>query len=1058
MTHRPRWSTTVFALCLTAAAVLFAALAPLEARAQGASGQYDAKLYQAMKWRGIGPARGGRVTAVTGVIGQPYTYYFGATGGGVWKTTSGGQKWSNVSDGFFNTGTIGAIAVAASDPNVVYAGTGESPVRGVSTSSGDGVYKSTDAGKTWSHVGLRESRHISQIRIHPDNPDLVYVAAQGPLWAAGETRGIYRSRDGGATWSRVLYVDGDTGAHDLAMDVTNPRILYAAMWDHRRTPWNVRSGGPGSGLWKTVDGGDNWSQINDGLPKLMGNTGVAVSPANPNRVWAMIEATEGGVFRSDNAGKTWKRVNSDNGIRDRGWYYTHVFADPVDADTMYVLSAAMVKSTDGGVTMTEVKTPHGDNHDLWINPADNRIMVQGNDGGTNVSFDGGKTWSDQHTQSTAQFYRVITDNQFPYRLYAGQQDNTAISIASRTFNSGIGKADYHRISGGESAHVAFDPDNPRLVYGTSLLGTISEYDARHRTWRNIVGYPYFPGFRPGSELKQRFNWNAPVVVSVHDPKVIYHGANMVLKSEDRGNSWTEISPDLTANDKTRQGTIGGPLSIEGAGGEHYGTLMYIAESPHDAGTIWTGSDDGRVFLTRNGGRDWRNVTPRRMGETMVNMVEVSPHDPATAYIAVTRYKFNDFSPHIYKTSNYGRSWQHIANGIGAEHFVRVVREDPARRGLLYAGTEGGAYVSFNDGRQWQSLQLNLPMVPVNDLRVHDNDLVAATQGRAFWILDDLTPLQQITDQVAAASMHLFAPRDTYRVWARGWQPKPGKNPPNGVVIQYAFSEVPDTSENPVTLEILDSDGNVIRAFSSAPPKQEKKAAIKGVQGEPPAKALPIKAGMNRYVWNMRAKRLTSTADVIRYVSTRPYKVAPGAYTARLGHGGNTRTQGFNIVPDPRLPESSAEAWADQQAQVSQAFALADTVHVAVNRSRSVIAQVRAMIGLTGERDGAAAIAEAGGAIIDKLVAWEIHVPQPDLPNGVQDTVSFPSRLLSTQVLYVVMALDQEPPVTAGARARLAEVSEQWAGLKADLDAILETDLAAFNALLGAGQVPHIVTP
>ena len=524
---------------------------------------FDPALFQAMAWRNIGPWRGGRVTAVAGVRGQPQTYYMGATGGGVWKTTNGGVGWNNISDGFFRSGTIGAIAVARSDSNVIYVGTGEAPVRGVTTSHGDGVYRSDDGGRTWRHIGLDNSRQIGALRIDPGNPDIAYVAVQGSPWAATDERGVYRTTDGGKSWKKVLFVNKTTGASYLSMDAGNPRILYAAMWDHQRRPWTVRSGGPGSGLYKSTDGGDHWRPINKGLPALMGNTSVTVSPANPDRLYAMIEATEGGVFRSDNGGQSWRRVNGEPGIRDRGWYYTHIFADPTEENTVYVLAAPMMRSTDGGATFEQVRTRHGDNHDLWINPDDNRLMIEGNDGGAHVSFDRGKSWSRQDNQPTAQIYRVIADNLFPYNLYGGQQDNSSIMIASRTTTGGIGREDWRAVSGGESAFIGIDRDNPEIIYGTSLLGSISSLNMKTGERRNVVDYPYFAGFRPGRELRHRFNWNAPVVVSGHDPNVIYHAAQMVLKSTDRGQSWAEISPDLTRNQDDRQSTTGGPIQIEG---------------------------------------------------------------------------------------------------------------------------------------------------------------------------------------------------------------------------------------------------------------------------------------------------------------------------------------------------------------------------------------------------------------------------------------------------------------------------------------------------------------
>lgn len=1019
---------------------------------------YDPKLYQKLEWRNIGPYRGGRVTAVAGHVDQTFTFYMGATGGGVWKTENGGVTWENISDGYFNTGTIGGIAVAASDSNVIYVGTGESPIRGVTTSHGDGVYKSTDAGKTWQHIGLESTRQIAKVVVHPNDANIVYVAAQGSPWVATDERGIYRSTDGGVSWKQVLFVDENTGASFLTVDPNNPQVLYASMWDHRRKPWTVSSGGPGSGLYKTTDGGDSWVELTKGLPLLMGNTAAAVSPANPDRVYAMIEAEEGGVFRSDDAGETWKRVNGDNGIRDRGWYYTHIFADPQNENTVYVLANATVKSTDGGVTFAEIRVPHGDTHDLWINPEHTNWMVHGNDGGANVSYDGGKSWSSNMNQPTAQFYRVITDNLFPYNLYAGQQDNSTVRIPSRTLDSGIGQADWRPVAGGESAQIAFDANNPELIYGSSILGTISVMNEKTGETRRIEAYPAFSAFRPIRELSLRFNWNAPVVVSAHDPAVIYHGANKVLKSADRGQSWDEISPDLTRNDETKQGTTGGPISIEGAGGEHYGTLMYIAESPHDASTIWTGSDDGSVYVTRDGGANWQNVTPKDLPESQINMIEISPHDPATAYIAVTLYKFNDFTPHIYKTDDYGKQWKQIADGIAAQAFVRVVREDPGRKGLLYAGTEAGMYVSFNDGRIWQTLQLNLPQVPITDLRVHDNDLIASTQGRAFWILDDVTPLQQLDQGSAGADIHLFKPKPTYRVFARGWGQKPGKNPANGVVLRYLIKESSETGDEPLKLEILDAQGALIRTFTSAPAAEEKSVLVKGVQGDRPSLPLPANTGMNSYVWDLKVDRLTPVSNVIRYVSAEAYRVAPGTYTARITQKGKSVTQTFAVVPDPRRAPISTDAWANQQQLLANIWRDVNDIHRSANQTRSIIAQTKQMMDLTRDHPKSKIISDRGVALIALLEEWEIHEAQAELPGGIQDYVSVPNRLLSTQYLYLKSAVDQDPPVTRGARDRYTELSKQWAGIKADMNRIVAEDVNGFNSLLSEMGIGHIVVP
>ena len=1045
---------TLLASCV--ALLVFFALASTRVKAQGAD-EYavDPALMQVLEWRSIGPFRGGRVPAVAGHPDQQFTYYMGATGGGVWKTQNGGISWENVSDGFFNTATIGAITVAESDPNVIYVGTGESPIRGVSTSHGDGVYKSSDGGETWQHLGLTATRQISKITVHPSDPDIVYVGAQGSPWAATPERGVYRSTNGGESWEKVLFVDNDTGVSFLSMDMTNPDVIYAGMWDHRREPWNVRSGGPGSGLYKTINGGDSWQKLTQGLPELMGNTGISVSRANPDRLWAMIEAVEGGVYRSDDAGETWQHVNDDPGIRDRGWYYTHIFADPQDEDTVYVLAASMVRSTDGGETFEGVATPHGDNHDLWINPNNNQWMVQGNDGGANVSFDGGQSWSSQANQPTAQFYRVNVDNVFPYRLYGGQQDNSTVRIPSRTLENGISMRHFRAVAGGESAHIDFDPDNPVLIYGTSLLGTIVELNVDTEERRNIEPHPYFAGFRPGRELRYRFNWNAPVLVSRHDRNVLYHASNVVLKSTNRGQEWTPISPDLTRNESAKQGTTGGPIMIEGAGGEHYGTIMYLAESQHDADTIWSGSDDGRVYLTRDGGDNWNDVTPRRMPESQVNSIDISPHDPATAYITATRYKFNDFTPMIYKTNNYGRRWTSITDGIGEEAFARVVREDPARRGLLYAGTEAGVYVSFNDGEQWQPLQLNLPMVAVTDLRVHNNDLVAATQGRSFWILDGISPLHQFDKVDEAAAVHLFKPQDAYRLDVSGFRRQQAKNPPNGAVIYYALEQEIDDADGNLVLEILDQDGTVVRRFSNEAAAEEEGGFVKGVIGEPPAAPLNAKAGLNRYVWNLRTERYTEVSDTIRYVSTRPFRVAPGTYQARLTLDGESITESFDVVPDPRRQPIAEDAWQHQQELLAELAGMVNEIHGSTNHMRSVVEEIRAVLEIVATRSESANIRARGENLISKIDAWEVHVAQPELPDDVQDRIAFPSRLLSTQVLHVMRAMDQDPPLTRGSELRTEELQTQWAAIKSDMLEILDVDLREFNELLSDEEIPNI---
>ncbi|HEV2904777.1 MAG TPA: hypothetical protein VGW32_07005, partial [Pyrinomonadaceae bacterium] len=813
-------------------------------------------IFRSLKWRSIGPFRGGRSVSGTGVVGDPKTYYMGTTGGGVWKTEDMGLSWRNISDGFFKTGSVGAIAVAESDRNVVYVGMGEHAVRGVMTHHGDGVYKSTDAGKTWKKMGLDATQHISRIVIDPKNPNIVIVAAQGALYSSSKERGIYKSTDGGATWKNVLFVNDKTGGAELSMDMTNPRILYAAMWEHGRLPWKVISGGPGSGLYKSTDQGETWDRLKEGLPEELGKMSITVSRSNPEKVYALIESDSdkeaGGLFVSNDAGKKWSRITNDHRLVQRAWYYIELFIDPKDEHTIYVLSAPALRSIDGGRTWETLSGTHGDFHDLWINPDDSKNFVISNDGGVAITFNGGRTWSTQSNMPTAQMYRINVDNQFPYRIYGGQQDNSSVSIASRelggggistaswtysaggesaflafdpddsqnfvisndggvaiTFNGGrtwstqsnMPTAQMYRINvdnqfpyriyggqqdntsvsiasrelggggittaswtysaGGESAFLAFDPDDPKLVLGGSYQGTIEVLNVNAKGGTGIMAAPIQYLGMDAKDLKYRFNWNAPIIWSKHEPNTFYHGAQYVLKTSDWGKTWKEASPDLTRNEKEKQGKGGGPYTNEAVGAENYGTLAYITESPHEKGVIWTGSDDGLVYLTRDGGANWKNVTPRGLSESLVNAIEVSPYDKATAYIATTRYKFNDHRPGLYKTTDYGATWTKIDNGIPANAFTRVVREDDVRKDLLFAGTELGVFISWDGGKNWSPFQLNLPITPITDLRVHKGNLIAATSGRSFWILDDLNVLRQYKKDTPAFSM--YRPANAYVV-------------------------------------------------------------------------------------------------------------------------------------------------------------------------------------------------------------------------------------------------------------------------------------------------------
>src|ERR1043165_8348037 len=824
-----------------------------------------------LQWRQIGPFRGGRSTAVAGVASQPMVFYFGGVGGGVWKTSDGGINGEPITDGsVFGTASVGAIGLSDSDPNTIYVGMGESPIRG-NVSHGDGVYKSTDAGKTWKHIGLEDTRQISRIRVHPKNPDIVYVAAQGHVWGPNADRGIFRSKDGGKTWQKVLFRSDKAGACDLVIDSTNPNVLYAGFWEAYRKPWTLESGGPGSGIFKSTDGGDNWTEItrNPGLPRgTIGIVGITVSPANSDRLWAIIEAEDGGVFRSDNGGRTWTKTNEQRNLRQRAWYYTRIYADPKNADTVYVLNTGMYRSNDGGRTFTGIGVPHGDNHDLWIAPDDPNRMINSNDGGANVSFNGGRSWSEQD-QATAQFYRVALDNDFPYNIYGAQQDNSTVRVASRTTEGGIGTSDWYDVGGGQSGWIAPSPKDSQIVFAGSYGGLTTRYDHRTGQLRDINPYPNNPMGAGADVLKYRFQWNFPIVFSPHDPNKLYCAANVLFMSTDEGSSWQIISPDLTRNDKSKQASSGGPITKDNTSIEYYDTIFTVMESPVQAGTIWTGSDDGLVQLTRDGGKNWSNVTPPSsiMPEWIqINSIEASPNDPATAYVAATMYKFDDNRPYLYRTNDYGKTWKKIVNGIPETTFTRVIREDPNKRGLLYAGTETGMYFSADNGEHWQSLQLTLPIVPITDLAIHkrEQELVVATQGRAFWILDDLPLLHQLIDAGGLNSVndtHLFQPKDSYRMPGGGGGPVSptstlGRNPANGVIVYYSLKSKPS---NEIELEFLDSSGKSIRKFTQKMTREGETSSAQA-QAPPPDEGgfgfggparVTTEAGLNRFVWDMR---------------------------------------------------------------------------------------------------------------------------------------------------------------------------------------------------------------
>ncbi len=1022
-------------------------------------------LYHGLRFRLAGPFRGGRSVAVAGVPSQPDTYYFGAVGGGVWKTTDSGVTWTPISDGFFKTSSVGALAVADSDPNIIYAGMGEACVRG-NASNGDGVYKSLDGGKTWRHMGLDQTYHIGAVRVNPKNPDIVYVAALGHLWGPNEERGVYRSTDGGTTWKQVLTRGPDAGAVDLAMDPGNPRVLFASFWQVRRNPYHFDSGGPGSGLWKSTDGGDHWTDISraQGLPRgVLGRIGVTVSPADPDRVWALVEAADGGVYRSDNGGRTWTKTNDQNILRQRAWYYSHIYADPRNADTVYALNTGMYRSIDGGRTFAAVRTPHGDNHDLWIAPDNPQRMIEANDGGANVSSDGGHTWSSIMNQPTAQFYRVALDNDFPYHIYGAQQDNTTVRIASRTAGFGITESDWYDVGGGESGWIAPDPRDSQIVYAGSYDGLITRQDHRTGQSRDINAWPDNTMGYGVEAMKYRFQWSYPIAFSPHDPKTLYIGANVLLKSTNEGQSWEPISPDLTRNDKSKMGSSGGPITQDNTSIEYYCTIFTFMESPVTAGVIWAGSDDGLVHVTRDAGKHWADVTPKDMPEWIqINSIDASAHDPGTAYVAATMYKSDDFRPYLYKTTDYGKTWQKIVNGIPDHSFTRVVREDPNHKGLLVAGTEFGLYISFDDGQNWKPFQLNLPVTPITDLafQKREKELVVATQGRSFYVLDDVPLLYQLNDDIKNTEVHLFQPKDAYRFGAggrfggggRGAAPGIGQNPPAGAVVNYWLKDRP---QGEVTLEFLDASGKLVKKFSSKdiprPPAEPEDAEENPFRGAGPVK-LPAQAGMNQFVWNLRYPDATSFPGLIMWAgSVTGPRVSPGKYQVRLTVDGKTGTQSFEVKKDPRL-ETTPD---DYARQLSLSLQIRDKLSE-TNQGVIRIRELRKQLEDYTKRDNKQ-VADAAAALIKRLTAVEQELYQTR-NRASEDPLNFPIKLNNklAAVLSLVQESDNRP--TDQSYMVYEELATRVNAQLKTLDSLMTSDLAAFNKLVHDSNIPAVEAP
>ena len=1014
----------------------------------------EREFFDGVKARMVGPFRGGRAMVAVGVDQNPHTYYMGTTGG-VWKTTNAGASWQPISDDDFGSAAVGALAVAPSDPNVLYVGMGESPFRNIASSQGDGVYRSTDAGLSWTHVGFRDVKQIGEIRVHPEDPDTVWVAAQGNTYRPADNTGVFKSTDGGSSWRRVLTPENEsTGTVDLALDPNNPRILYAAMWDNQRTPWKLRSGGPGSGIWRSVDGGETWEHLTEDLPEGMGKIGVAVSPAKPGLVWAIVEAQddEGGLYRSDDGGDTWTQVNKERVLKARSWYYMHIFADPNDADTVYVMNAPFLKSVDGGKSFANIPVPHGDNHYLWISPRDSKRMINANDGGANVTFDGGASWSRQDNQPTAQFYRVNTDNLFEYRIYGGQQDNSTVAIRSRSRDGSIGRDDWEVHGGCESAHVSFDVNNPRYTYAGCYLGLIQEFDTVTRTVRSVKAYEELGVGVQAKDQKFRFNWNAPIHVSEHNSAIIYHAANVVLRSQDRGFTWAAISPDLTRNEIDKQGLGAGPYTNENI--EVYNTIFAFEESSHDAATLWVGTDDGLVHVTRDGGENWMDVTPRGVGRGLVNAIDVSPHNPAVTYVTVMKYKEGDNAPYVYVTTNYGRSWREIGKDLPQDHFARVVREDPEQQGLLFAGMERGLFVSFDGGDQWRQLQLNLPVVPITDLMLRRGDLVLATQGRGFWVVDDIAPLRQYAVE-QESSVHLYQPRTAYRLTptqgSNGGGQSVAASAPNGAVIYYSLPDELDLEDTSVKIEVLDDTGNVIRTLTTD--------ADTGVEGggDGVKYALAAEQGINRAIWDLRRKA-TPEIDYPFLFGVPPgaksfagHRVGPGTYGLKLTTGDTVLESTVEVRWDPNN-EYDAARLDEQQAMLSKLYDMLDGLYQRVNVVLAIKQQVELRKTLA-EKAGDTAQAEAATQLLERLDDWQNSISTPQRTN-VQDVLNFASRLdaflanLYGQVDSAVLG------VTQGQRDRLADLEPQWRKAITAWDDLINDDVAAYTRQAG----PAIVVP
>jgi photosystem II stability/assembly factor-like uncharacterized protein len=1005
----------------------------------------NAAIYSDMQYRSIGPFRGGRSSTVTGVPGKPNLFYMGATGGGVWRTENGGTTWNNISDGYFG-GSIGAVAVSESNNQVLYVGQGEQTVRGNVSSGFEGIWKSTDGGTTWKNMGLKDAMHVGRIKIHPTNADIAWVAVMGDLFKSSETRGIFKTTDGGKTWNKKLYANADAGAVDISYDPNNPDFMMASTWRIRRTPYSLTSGGEGSAIWRSKDGGETWENIieNTGMPEgPIGISGVSISPANSKTIYAIIEANKGGVYKSTDGGDTWRNTNSDRSLRQRAWYYSRIYADTQDEDRVYVMNVGYHTSNDGGRTFNRRGAPHGDHHDLWIAPEDNNRLIIADDGGGQVSYDAGGSWSTMMNQPTSQFYRVTTDNHFPYRIYGAQQDNSTVRIDHRSFGFAITEDNWESTAGGESAHIAPHPSNPDIVYGGSYGGFLTRRDHKNGISRNINAWPDNPMGHGAEDYKYRFQWNFPIFFSPHDENKLYTTSNQVHVTYNEGQSWEVISPDLTRAEPEKLGKSGGPITFDDTSVEYYATVFSATESPYEKDLIWAGSDDGLVHVTRDGGKNWTNVTSDVMPKyLMVNSIEADPFVKGGAYVAGTQYKMGDYEPYLFKTKDYGQTWTKITTGIPNDYFTRVLRADPKRQGLLYAGTERGLFISFDDGASWKPFQNNLPIVPITDIALKEDNLIAATQGRSFWMIDDLTILHQLTDEVAQADFHLFKPMDAYRIGGGGGRFRRGggnidvaalygTNKPGGAAVYYNMKNAPEKGTK-VKMEVFDPNGELIKSF-----KQK------------------AKAGLNTFNWNMMYDNAEGFEGLIMWAgSLRGPMAPPGEYTVKLSVGDETQEQKFKLLRDPRYPSTDADLQAQFDFLIKVRDKLTET-HVAIKDIRSAREQMKTLTDKIKDDENYKDVIEAAEALDKKMTEIEETLYQTKNKSG-QDPLNFPIRLNNKLAALNGVAGSGAWRPTAQSETVRGELTKSIDGELKKLESIMQNDLPAFNEKVKQKSIDAII--